>query len=114
MEQLDALDMVILVLREHEKTLDGLINRIESALNGPQTGGLTYIQAISVVESQVYAVEAAAKLDRGNSLLGLKRILIQNYVYALNRRNLVPDGWVEPLIQESIMRLKEDGLPDGR
>jgi len=106
-EKIDVLDMVISVLREHEKTMDGLIGKIEGALGEPQTDAFTYIQAISVVESQVYVLKEAWKPEMENILPGLKEAMIRNFVHTLNRRDMVPNDWVEELIQHGTMRLNE-------
>lgn len=109
-QKIDVIDLIINVLRDHEKTLDGLISRFEEHLDNigarkPQVSGLSYIQAISAVESHVYTVKEALKPEIENILPSLKRMLIQNYVHSLNRRNMVPDNWVETLIQYGTVRL---------
>ena len=55
MERVDVIDLIINVLREHEKTLDNLIGRLEKlveGVEGKQTGkqGDLIIQGLSELE----------------------------------------------------------------
>ena len=106
-EKIDALDMVISVLLEHEKTLNGLISRFEYTLDEPNPGGLTYIQVIGIIDSYVYAIKEVWEPETENTQISLKEVMLRDFVHALNRRNMISTDWVETLLQYGIGRQNE-------
>lgn len=92
-DKVDVLDFIIKCLREHEKKLDDLIYRLEQSLKQPTNRGLTFNQALNVITAFTYAI-LPASLDETDT-----RLAIQVFVHDLNRRKLIPNDWVDRLVE---------------
>lgn len=109
-EKIDVIDFIIGVLRDHEKKFDGQLDRFEEFLDmvKPELGGLSYAQARNVVEAQAHTIRDCIRnpnaLPRVESHM---RVMIQDFVNALDRRKLIPNKWVDGLIRAGTERLSD-------
>jgi len=100
-EKLDAVDLIIAVLRDHEKNFDRLMDRLEKFTDRTLLEGFSYGQALKTVKAQANSVKSLT------TDVSLRRIAIQNFIQTLNRWELIPSEWVTNLIRVGIESLKE-------
>lgn len=100
-EKLDVVDLIIAVLRDHEKNFDRLMERLEKFTDRTLVEGFSYGQALKAVRAQANTVKSLTH-D-----VSMRHIAIQNFIQALNRWELIPSEWVSTLIRVGIESLKE-------
>lgn len=99
--KIDAIDLIITVLRDHEKALDRLVKKLERFTERTLIDGLSYGQALKAVRAQVYAIRS---IPHDGTMM---RIAIQNFVHALNRAELIPNEWMLDLMRAGTDSLQE-------
>jgi len=99
--KIDAIDLIITVLRDHEKALDRLVKKLERFTERTLIGGLSYGQALKAVRAQAYDIRS---IPHDATMM---RIAIQNFVHALNRAELIPNEWMLDLIRAGTDSLQE-------
>jgi len=92
LEKLDAVDLIIAVLRDHEKTFDRLLEKLEKFTDRTVVEGLSYGQSLKTVRAQAYTLQSLT--DEAVT----KREAMERFIHALNRWELIPNDWIPDLI----------------
>lgn len=101
--KIDAIDLIIAVLRDHEKMLDMLLKKLERLTEKTHTDSLYFNQAIKIIKVQ------AETIRRSTQEAAVRRIAIHDFVHTLNRWELIPDDWIFDLIavgEDNLQELK--------
>lgn len=115
---LDVIDFIINVLRDHEKALDGIVERLDKALDSvakrlersmdrTMPDELTYSQALKTMRAHILALSQIEGSTVAGGTEKSRRVAIQKFVHALNGRRLIPNDWMDALIRVGIDSLSE-------
>jgi len=100
-EKLDAVDLIIAALRDHEKAFDRLMEKLEKFTEKTTGEGFSYGQALKTVRALAYAMQSIRHDTTAT------RAAMEGFVHTLNRWGLIPDDWAPDLIRAGMTSLRE-------
>lgn len=93
---MDVIDFIVMVLKDHEKALDDVVNKLKGFTEKVAPDGLSYGQARKAVMAHSNAIWSS--VDNKDS----RQVALEDFVQALRSANMIPDSWVDSLIEGGI------------